>query len=391
MEAGPNKLSRLFLRFPQPLEREYQEFFVQRNLGFARAAFAFGLFLYVGFASLDYFLSPTHYPQLWFVRLLIGTPVLAGVLAFMFTRWFSPRMQPVLTGATLFIAVSLVYLNVISFFETGEFRFFSVIIVNMYLHTFSRVQWAWAVPAGFANVLFYNVSLLFVVGVNGELLITANYLMLSSALAGMVACYMMELTSRREFFNLKILSSANAKLHESSSTDPLTGLANRRLLLDRLREEHARQQRTGKSYCIAMIDADHFKRINDEYGHASGDEVLKKIAMVLRDGTRVTDTTGRWGGEEFLVIFSATSLAAARIAAEKIRRNIENMRIFSGERCLPVTITIGIAEAGFNEKPDTTLRRADQALYEGKQSGRNRTVVAAPVTAVNPAAGVGSA
>lgn len=153
--------------------------------------------------------------------------------------------------------------------------------------------------------------------------------------------------------------------------DPLTGLPNRAAWSERLEHEVAQWQQHGNSLLLAMLDLDHFKRINDNYGHLAGDRVLKLIASVLRKRLRGGDFIARFGGEEFVLLVPNTSLAAGAKLAEALRLAIEACPFhFKGE---PVTVTVSIGLTAFKpgEHSDLVLKRADQALYRAKNSGRN--------------------
>lgn len=159
------------------------------------------------------------------------------------------------------------------------------------------------------------------------------------------------------------------KLRELSVTDELTGLANRRRLTQLLDEEVRRSARTGHMFAVLMIDLDHFKLVNDRFGHQTGDRVLKQCATALRQSVRTTDLVGRYGGEEFCVVLPETSAAGAHRVAEKLREAV-------GVLPDPVpTISVGLALWEPRSSVDDLLRRADQALYKAKEAGRNRTVV----------------
>ncbi|WP_434602324.1 diguanylate cyclase [Pseudomonas sp. Z4-7] len=154
--------------------------------------------------------------------------------------------------------------------------------------------------------------------------------------------------------------------------DPLTGLPNRAAWTERLEHEVEQWQRHGNSLLIAMLDLDHFKRINDNYGHLAGDRVLKLIASVLRKRVRGSDFIARFGGEEFVLLVPDTSLAAGAKLAEALRAAIEACPFhFKGE---PVTVTVSMGMTAFKpgEHSDLVLKRADQALYRAKSAGRNR-------------------
>jgi diguanylate cyclase (GGDEF)-like protein/PAS domain S-box-containing protein len=150
--------------------------------------------------------------------------------------------------------------------------------------------------------------------------------------------------------------------------DTLTGIPNRRGAEQALRLEHERRKRTGVPVSIAIFDVDHFKRVNDELGHAMGDEVLRQVAATLSAEKRVTDTVARWGGEEFLAVLPV-SLEGARVFCERARASVHCLR------CPPldhVSVSAGVAEMGPDESPEEAIVRADARLYEAKRGGRNQ-------------------
>jgi diguanylate cyclase (GGDEF)-like protein len=167
------------------------------------------------------------------------------------------------------------------------------------------------------------------------------------------------------------------KLEEQSLTDALTGLRNRRFLDERLEEEFKRAQRYGDFLSIIMIDLDHFKAVNDRFGHPAGDMVLREAAALIRTSIRDPDICARYGGEEFAVILPKTSMSGALAVAERVWRAIgakeyEVPPDASGQRTVKVTASLGVA---FYTKDitagDVLLRRADEALYRAKEAGRN--------------------
>jgi diguanylate cyclase (GGDEF)-like protein len=165
------------------------------------------------------------------------------------------------------------------------------------------------------------------------------------------------------------------ELRVLATTDFLTGLPNRREFMGRLQEEEGRLQREiGDSAAVLLLDIDHFKRINDEYGHAAGDAVLRQLADLMCEGQRKIDMLGRIGGEEFALLLPGTELTAAAVFAERLRLRVEQtpMRLDDGVT-LNITVSIGIAAMG-GKTPggDQALIRADQALYRAKRAGRNR-------------------
>lgn len=160
-------------------------------------------------------------------------------------------------------------------------------------------------------------------------------------------------------------------LYESATRDQLTGLDNRRQLLALLRSHLARAHRTGAPLTFLLIDADHFKKINDTYGHDIGDEALKFLARILRSCCRESDLVGRWGGEEFGVALPDTPLADAITLAERIRRTTAGSDLVLGTRILRMTVSVGGADFRDGDTVDTLFRRADEQLYRSKENGRN--------------------
>jgi len=187
---------------------------------------------------------------------------------------------------------------------------------------------------------------------------------------------------------------------QESITDPLTGMYNRRYLDRRLTEELQRARRYEVPFSIFLLDIDHFKKVNDTYGHQLGDMVLRKLKTVIVDSVRELDVVVRYGGEEILVILPSTKVAAASELAERLRQNIE-VTMMNGpaldkeqpqgmgipvplapgmdkERpAIFITVSIGVAGYRFSDEPDTAgkiIHRADQALYQAKEEGRNRVI-----------------
>lgn len=169
------------------------------------------------------------------------------------------------------------------------------------------------------------------------------------------------------------LKQRNLELQELSRMDVLTGMPNRRHLLEHLHAAESSARRHEEPFAVLMVDVDHFKNVNDAHGHENGDFVLRAVALALADSCRGEDVAGRWGGEEFLVVAPETGLAQAAVLAERIRGIVETspVELVDG-RSIPVTVSVGVA-AGTADV-DLLLRLADAALYEAKAAGRNRVV-----------------
>jgi diguanylate cyclase (GGDEF)-like protein len=183
----------------------------------------------------------------------------------------------------------------------------------------------------------------------------------------------------------------NRKLEQMATTDELTGLYNRRMAMQRLREYWEASSRHNHAMSCLMLDIDHFKAINDTYGHDAGDEVLREVARALTKNSRTSDTVYRLGGEEFLVLCPNDASEKAVQGAERIREAIESLIVDTAAGKIRVTISIGAADRDSDlSTTDKLLKNADDALYQAKAQGRNRVVVfkpeyAQPVIPASPA------
>jgi diguanylate cyclase (GGDEF)-like protein len=169
------------------------------------------------------------------------------------------------------------------------------------------------------------------------------------------------------------LEKSCQELEMLASLDPLSGLLNRRTLFQRIEIEIERSLRLGLPLTGIMIDIDHFKRVNDNFGHPCGDMVIREIGARLTRSLRKYDYAGRYGGEEFFVLFSNTTSELARSIAERFRRDVEDSGFPWENELLKLTVSIGISQYIPGETPDRWISRADAAMYRAKQRGRNQT------------------
>ncbi|EFO81375.1 response regulator [Oscillochloris trichoides DG-6] len=202
-----------------------------------------------------------------------------------------------------------------------------------------------------------------------------EYIQITSQLA--TATRSLQKTSHELAKKQHELEEALATSEHIARTDDLTGLLNRRSIMLILGNEADRVRRYQSQLSILMIDIDHFKQVNDRYGHLMGDQVLRECAGLLRRSIRAIDHLGRYGGEEFLCILPMTSEGAAVDLAERLNRDIAHLRFFANELVsFNVTISVGVSEMRMDQDtPDRLLARADAALYAAKAKGRNCVVV----------------
>lgn len=173
------------------------------------------------------------------------------------------------------------------------------------------------------------------------------------------------------------LAQALSRLREHTTRDELTGLINRRHMQTVMAQEHQRCIRSGQSFCLAVLDVDRFKPVNEAHGYAVGDAVLRAVAQEALRHVRASDVLARWGGEEFVLMLSDTRAALVRGGLERLHQKVAALRILNGQAAVSVTLSGGLAEHRPGESVAQTLDRAEQALKDAKAQGHNRVVVAA--------------
>ena len=197
-----------------------------------------------------------------------------------------------------------------------------------------------------------------------------HYLLSSVTVAVLLGVYLLiAYFVRRLDLHQRAIEDKNKELETLSRTDFLTGVSNRLDLVEKLGHEIQVAARYGSALSLILLDLDHFKRVNDEYGHASGDQVLTESTRTIREHLRGADLLGRWGGEEFVIVAPNLDLRQAEILAEKLRALIEKRTFPNG---IPITASFGVAEWENTLDEQTLVKRADLALYAAKEAGRNR-------------------
>jgi diguanylate cyclase len=197
------------------------------------------------------------------------------------------------------------------------------------------------------------------------------------ALVGETQRRLSEEHSRASALNRRVneLETELRRLSEEVSTDQLTQVANRRGLMQAFDIERARMERTGARLCVGLLDIDNFKRLNDEMGHTVGDEALKSLAAVVSRTLRPTDLTARYGGEEFVVLLPDTAVEEGQVILTRLQRSLSGGLFMHQEKQVFVTFSAGVTDYRMGERIEEALERADQALYEAKRTGKNRTCI----------------
>jgi two-component system cell cycle response regulator len=187
-------------------------------------------------------------------------------------------------------------------------------------------------------------------------------------------------------YNDEIEEEYHSRLFTFAATDALTGLYNRRYILNELEKQHKIAKRNELMFSLVIIDIDDFKQVNDTFGHPAGDEFLKKFAFVITHSLREQDIPGRVGGEEFLIILPETDIDGAFHLANRIRKRIQETELIYNGNTIKTTISAGVSQYDFNTDSQTLFRFADHALYKAKQSGKNMVVKAVPSDPLEPLA-----
>ncbi|MEE4330006.1 MAG: tetratricopeptide repeat-containing diguanylate cyclase [Wenzhouxiangella sp.] len=193
-------------------------------------------------------------------------------------------------------------------------------------------------------------------------------LLISAVLIGLLLLGMLAML----YFRYRLRVRTSRQLDIASRTDPLTGLSNRRDMMERLAEARSEARRSGTKHGLLLADIDDFKHVNDDYGHSVGDEVLVSIARLMASSIKGRDVVCRWGGEEFLVLLPNTDLAGASAVAENLRRAISNQPIETSSRSFAISISLGVAVLDGATPVDEAVGCADRAMYRAKQAGKNR-------------------
>ncbi len=213
---------------------------------------------------------------------------------------------------------------------------------------------------GMTDYMYQNTTFIPVIGVTGQV----------ENLAVIVYDVTDTATSKLE------LKGVNDKLAMLSRTDGLTQLYNRAYWEELLENEFMRQQRNAHNVCLIMFDIDHFKKVNDNYGHQAGDDVIRSVSKTMRDNSRATDMSGRYGGEEFVMLLLDSDITNAHHFAERLRIKIENQIVSTEAGDLQVTVSLGVAQwqSKFTHHGQW-IEAADKALYVSKENGRNQTTI----------------
>jgi diguanylate cyclase (GGDEF)-like protein len=329
-----------------------------------------GAALYGGFGFLDSSIIPDVAVTAWLIRYVVVCPVILGVVAVSYHKP-SQHAVPGLTG----LAGLLAGLGIIAMISLaappGSYMYYAgLLMVCSALYTFLHLRFEVALGHAWILVAVYELVAV-AAGTPAATLINNTFFLVGTNIIGMIACYSSERVSRAAFLDRRMIEALAYK-------DSLTGVLNRRAFFDVAQSELARCARSSEPVSAVMLDIDHFKRINDQYGHVVGDRLLKAVASAMQANVRPSDSVCRYGGEEFVVWLPETSSFTARLVAERLRDAVEQVFITIEGCDLQVTASFGVAtcEAQAAIRVEALVSRADQALYAAKRDGRNRVALA---------------
>ncbi len=317
-------------------------------------------FLYIIFSKLSSLVvSVEALPLITIVHLYIIAPLLYSIGVLSFFQKFQNYIAILLSFATIVAAVG--NLIIVTKLENYSIYLPEVYLLLFWIFTMSGLRLSYSVVSASLVFIISALGLYNFVVFSKELFYIHVFWMSSAMLFGFLTSYFLNRSNKIIFLNKK-------KLEELAIRDELTGLFNRKKLDEVLVNELRRSERFGHKFVLLFLDIDHFKDVNDNFGHQVGDNVLVEITKLIKHNTRSTDIVIRWGGEEFVVLFFETDIDMALKLAENLRQKVEQNEFkLVGHK----TISIGLSANQEGDTADTMIKRADEALYKAKHNGRN--------------------
>lgn len=309
--------------------------------------------------------------------LALSTVAVLGVLPFAVIRfadadWMMAAVDTIIIAGFAFLGISVLRPRRVRFVSLSMAILCVVgVLTTVYIRGEHQIYWAY--PALLATFYLAKpgeavlISTLTIIALVPALVPRMDAIILTTTFVTLIA------TSAFAYAFAFLSRGQRDQLLQLARKDPLTGAGNRRALDEKLLEVCAAQARSNTPSSMLLIDIDNFKEINDEFGHAIGDQILIRLTEIIELRIRVTDSLYRIGGEEFVVVIEGQAKDKARRMAEQLRTLVEANELAPGGS---VTISLGVAELAVGESPGEWMRRADLALYESKRSGRNQTSLA---------------
>ena len=366
------ELSRL--RFDDPaIEAEFLALITNQGPAGFRIGMVIGMVSFLAWALMDLQLVPEYVKYSWPIRFGLGVPMFALALAASFTEWFQRRLYRARAAIGLLSGLIMVACSTVTGVVGHQHYLGGLMSYGIFSAVYPgqrfRISSAsiWLVYSAYLLAMYFDPDASFVVRISNTIFLVATNL------TAMVVAYAIERFSRTTFMQRRIIIEQSDALframrdaERAAITDPLTGLYNRRHFFGEAARGDGRVS-------VIILDVDHFKSINDRFGHATGDQVLRGVSDRVREGIRPNDVACRYGGEEFAVLLPDSDLPTSAAVGERLRRQIEAEPFSFGNKVVHVTVSVGVASV-HDRSPgiETLLDRADRALYEAKNGGRNR-------------------
>jgi diguanylate cyclase (GGDEF)-like protein len=383
------------LRFPPALEQQFADDGQAHRLRYFCLSGWLSLMIFNGFLLVDYLMACDVFTLALTVRLGVFTPVavLVLVVATLARGWtlrvFTPAViECVVMLSGVCAAACLAYILAASRSPLSQYYHVGLMVVVMYGNMVQRLRFWYAVAFSLAVYVMHIGGVLMVPGFNPRLTLPMVALVGASVAFTLMANYALERDERRRYLLslrrkglLGELGDVNQRLQTLSRVDALTGLYNRRHASEYLDQVWQRAQHEGGDVAVIMLDVDHFKKYNDQYGHPQGDQCLARVAQAMAASLRRPgDMVARFGGEEFMAVLPQADADVAVKAAERVRQAVEALH-WPHEamgRSAQVTVSLGVAscKASAASGPAALVAAADAALYGAKHAGRNQVVLA---------------
>ncbi|WP_243374190.1 sensor domain-containing diguanylate cyclase [Geotalea sp. SG265] len=371
----------------ETLEKEFQKVCFETNLPQIRVCLALGFLLYALFGILDHWIIPDAERLAWIIRYAGVCPLLAVVFFLTYLDVRHQYLYPLMAFAGLIAAVGIIVM-ILGAGAPGSYLYYAgLLLCLMFFYAFFRLPFTTATALSWGIFLLYEFLVVRADSISFPVLVNNTFFFIAFNITGMSAAYSLERHMRRDFMQrrkireqterletaLQEVEKSRQEAEEIAKLDPLTGLYNRRYFFAVAERELARYRRYRHSLSLIMIDLDHFKLVNDTYGHFIGDQVLQALAAAIGGLMRQADTPCRYGGEEFAILMPETDLAAAETLGRRIKQTIESAEIETRKGAIKVTLSMGIASLDGVENAgiEHLVDRADHALYEAKYSGRS--------------------
>lgn len=384
--------SALTLNFKDPqVERAYRKDLFRKSLGQIRLALILGILLYGVFGALDAYLIPDAAQLAWAIRYLMILPFATGVLLLSYTRFFEPLAETAVALISLIDGLGIVAM-VAAASPPGNYLYYAgLLLVVTFNLTFLRPRFPVATASAWIHFGLYEVTALWISQTPTAILVNNTFFFVAFNVIAMMANYSLESYMRSDFLQRQIIREQTERLEENLSEverrrreaeahaqiDSLTGLYNRRYFFAMLDFVCNRDRRSPGNTSVLLMDLDHFKTINDTYGHLVGDQVLQGVSQTMRFGIRQGDIPCRYGGEEFAILLPQADLGVATAVGERLREILARTLIPTDKGQIGVTTSVGVACLDeHDEGYEVLLERADKALYTAKRAGRNRVCAA---------------